>query len=212
MPIAEIAGERSGQEPINRTCAAIQRFLCRPDQDKSQTLLDHLEVGPQIDGATSSLSHDRHLRSTVEKQAPGVDGSIGTESEADFASQFARDIGLHALRGIRTEADGGDDVEAACLACLREDACASVRDKASNCCGSIGEHPPEPRETRQLGAARQSGRSPSSVVMQIGRSIPSGVLTVNRADGVTGAPARAMHERFLVAEQQTEQIGHRRLP
>ena len=46
MPISEIAGERAGQQPIDRACAAAQRLLCRPDQDKGQTLLDRLEVGP----------------------------------------------------------------------------------------------------------------------------------------------------------------------
>jgi len=113
MPIAEIAGEWAGEIPIDRARASVQGLLCRPDQDKGQTLLDRLEISAQVDGTAGRLANDRNLRSTVEKKASSVDGSIGTERETDLASEFARDISLHALSRIRTEADGGDDVEAA---------------------------------------------------------------------------------------------------
>ena len=45
MPIAEVAGERAGEVPIDRACAAAQWLLCRPDQDQGQSLLDCLEIG-----------------------------------------------------------------------------------------------------------------------------------------------------------------------
>jgi hypothetical protein len=115
MPIAEIAREGTSQVPIDRAGAAVEWLLCRPDQDKAQTLLDRLEVGAQIKGATGGLSHDWHLWPTFEKKAPGVDGAIRTESETDLAAKLARDISLHALRGIRTEANGGHDGKAARL-------------------------------------------------------------------------------------------------
>jgi hypothetical protein len=94
----------------------VQGLLCRPDQDKSQTLLDRLEISAQVDGTAGRLANDRNLRSTIKKKAASVDGSIGTERETDLASEFARDISLHALSRIRTEADGGDNGEAAGLA------------------------------------------------------------------------------------------------
>jgi len=115
MPISEIAGEWAGEIPIDRASASVQGLLCRPDQDKGQTLLDRLEISAQVDGTAGRLANDRNLGSTVEKKASSVDGSIGTERETDLASEFARDISLHALSRIRTEADGGDDVEAARL-------------------------------------------------------------------------------------------------
>jgi hypothetical protein len=86
MPITEIAGERAGQQPIDRACAAGQRLLCRPDQDKGQALLEHREVGPQIDGAAGGLANERHLRPTVEKKASRVNGTIRTESETELAA------------------------------------------------------------------------------------------------------------------------------
>jgi hypothetical protein len=48
VPIPEIAGQRTGQHPIDRAGTAAHRFLRRADQDKGQTLLDRLEVGAQI--------------------------------------------------------------------------------------------------------------------------------------------------------------------
>jgi hypothetical protein len=66
MPIAEVAGERAGEVPIDRACAAVQWLLCRPDQDQGQSLLDCLEIGAQVDGATRGLTNDRDLRSPVE--------------------------------------------------------------------------------------------------------------------------------------------------
>jgi hypothetical protein len=116
MPVSEIAGEWAGEQPINHACAAAQRFLCRANQDKGETLLDRLQVDPQIEGTASGLANDWYLRPTIEKKAASVDGSIGTERETDLASEFARDISLHALSRIRTEADGGDNGEAAGLA------------------------------------------------------------------------------------------------
>jgi hypothetical protein len=113
MPVAEIAGARTCEIPIDHPGAAAQGLLCRPDQDQRQPLLDCLEIGAQVDGATGRLANDRDLRSTVEQKLPRIDGSIRTEREADFASKFAGNIGLHALGRIRTEADSGDDVEAA---------------------------------------------------------------------------------------------------
>jgi hypothetical protein len=90
-------------------------LLCRPDQDKGQPLLDGLEIGSQIEGTAGRLANNRYLRPTVEKKTPRVDGSIWSESETDLASQLARDISLHAFSGIRTEADGGNHGETACL-------------------------------------------------------------------------------------------------
>jgi hypothetical protein len=115
VPVAEIPGERAGQQPIDRAGAAAQRFLRRADQNKSQALLDRLEVDAQIDGSTGGLSNDRRLRPTFEKQSSSVDGSVPTESKSDLASQLAGDIRLHALSRIRTEADSGDDGEVARL-------------------------------------------------------------------------------------------------
>jgi hypothetical protein len=113
MPVSEIAGEWAGEQPINHACAAAQRFLCRANQDKGEILLDRLQVDPQIEGTASGLANDWYLRPTVQKKTSRVDGSIGTERETDLASEFAGDISLHALSRIRTEADGGDDVEPA---------------------------------------------------------------------------------------------------
>jgi len=154
MPIAEIAGEWAGQQSIDPTCAASQRLLCRPDQDKGQTLLDRLEVGPKIDGAAGGLSHDRHLWTTVEKQASRVDGAIGTETEPEFAAQFTRHIGLHALGGIRAEPDGGDDRETACLA-LRGRECLRAAPTESG--GQPREEPGRTDSSHGLSAGRALG-------------------------------------------------------
>jgi hypothetical protein len=86
MPITEIAGERAGQQPIDRASAAAQRFLGRPDQDQGQPLLVHPEVGPQIDGAAGRLADDRDLWSTIELKASLIDGAIATERETDLAA------------------------------------------------------------------------------------------------------------------------------
>jgi hypothetical protein len=114
VPIAEIARERTGQQSIDRACAATQGLLCCPDQDKGQTLLDRLEVGPQIDGTAGDLSYDRDLRPAVKKKASRIDDSIRTDSETDLASELARDIGLHALSSIGTKPNSGDNGETAC--------------------------------------------------------------------------------------------------
>jgi hypothetical protein len=66
MPVAEIAGERTGQQPIDRAGAAVQWLLCRPDQDERQPLLDCLEVGAQVEGTAGGLAHDRDVRSSIE--------------------------------------------------------------------------------------------------------------------------------------------------
>jgi len=115
MPVSEIAGEWAGEQPINHACAAAQRFLCRANQDKGETLLDRLQVDPQIEGTASGLANDWYLRPTVEKKTSRVDGSIWPETETHLATQLSWNISLHAFSGIRTEADAGDNGEAAGL-------------------------------------------------------------------------------------------------
>jgi hypothetical protein len=167
VPVAEIAGERTGQHPIDRARAATQRFLRRADQDQGQALLNRLEVDAQVESAAEGLSNDRRLRSTVEQKAPRVDRSIPTEGKTDLTAQLAGDIGcmrsvaFGPRRTVATTArrhvspcGAGSASERArpkavasparipapptrAMARLREDESAKFRDKASNCRGSI---------------------------------------------------------------------------
>jgi hypothetical protein len=110
VPIAKVASLGTGEQPIDRAPAAVERPLCGAGEDEH---LADARFDAQIDGPSRRLPDDRQFLPAGKLQAAVVNGAVRSKGEADVAAQLARGVAAERQGAAGTHADGGDDGELA---------------------------------------------------------------------------------------------------